>query len=231
MAKGDYYFPLYYKRLLTSTIGWKDDEFGAYMRLLIHQFDNGSIPKDLEELKRIAPSIKKHWPLISKKFVDDGNGSLINHVMHEIYRDVQVKKSINSEKGKRGGRGKRKNRIESDGLPNGFQSESESKAIPITNNQQPIKRIEREHSTKIFDAESALLANQIEMERICMATGKSMNQAKDSLHKYHLHLQENEKYPRSRVSLFAGFEKWLINEKTATVQQTGEVNPLRKLIV
>lgn len=59
MAKGDYYFPLYYKKLLTSTIGWKDDEFGAYVRLLIHQFDKGKLPGDIKELSLLCTSIKK----------------------------------------------------------------------------------------------------------------------------------------------------------------------------
>lgn len=101
----------------------------------------------------------------------------------------------------------------------------------ITNNQEPITKRNRETglSTKIFDAESALLENQIELERICVITGKSITQAKESLHKYHLYLQEKEQYPKSRLAIFAGFEKWLMNEKT--VQQSTEGNPLRKLIV
>lgn len=107
MAKGDYYFPLFYKRLLTSTIGWKDDEFGAYVRLLIHQFDNGSIPEDMDELKRIAPSIKKHWPLVSKKFHSDGNGNLVNDVMTDVIADSEKKKQRAKENGSFGGRPKK----------------------------------------------------------------------------------------------------------------------------
>lgn len=140
MAKGDFYFPLFYKRLLTSTIGWKDDEFGAYVRLLIHQFDNGSIPSDLKELSRIAPSIKKHWPLIKKKFKDDGNGGMINHVMYDIYHDIQEKKKINSDNGKKGGRKRTVNRNESDRLPIGSENETQTEAIPITNNKQQITK-------------------------------------------------------------------------------------------
>jgi uncharacterized protein YdaU (DUF1376 family) len=136
MAKGDYYFPLYYRRLLTSTIGWSDAEFGCYMRLLIHQFDNGSIPSDLDELTRIAPSVKKHWKLLAKKFHDDGNGNLVNDVMNEVYEDIQHKKNNSRKNGSKGGRPKnlKVTQIKPDGLILG----SEKKPELITNNQQPI---------------------------------------------------------------------------------------------
>jgi hypothetical protein len=64
MAKGDYYFPLYYTRLLSSTIGWKDDAFGAYLRLLIYQFDNGSIPVDIEELSLTGAAYPKSFMMM-----------------------------------------------------------------------------------------------------------------------------------------------------------------------
>jgi hypothetical protein len=153
MAKGDYYFPLYYRRLLTSTIGWKDDEFGAYMRLLIFQFDNGSIPSNLNELARIAPSVRKHWPLLSKKFKDDGNGRLINEVMDEVHQDIQKKKEKNAENGKKGGR--RKNPPLSERLPNGSKNETQTEAILITNNQQSINK-EKEDPLTFFSIEHCL---------------------------------------------------------------------------
>jgi hypothetical protein len=104
MPKGDYYFTLYYQRLLTSTVGWKDSELGAYLRLLIYQFDKGSIPSDLSSIARIAPSAKKHWPLLSTKFVDDGNGGLINRFMEEVRGDVNAKKERSRLNGMNGGR-------------------------------------------------------------------------------------------------------------------------------
>lgn len=151
MAKGDYYFPVYYKRLLASTVGWKDDEFGAYFRLLIYQFDNGTLPNDLEKLKRIAPSVKKHWHLLSEKFREDENGNLINDVMDEIYHAIQTKKQKNSENGKKGGRVKQAvNRSVTERV-------SETEAILITNNQQPIiKEREEESSLPIWSIEHCL---------------------------------------------------------------------------
>lgn len=140
MAKGDYYFPLYYRRLLTSTIGWKDDEFGAYVRLLIHQFDNNnSIPNDLEELALVAPSVKKNWKRLTKKFKESDAG-LYNEVMSDIFNQIQGKKKANSENGSKGGRPKKpkafnnENPNETELKPNGFKNESHL----ITNNQELI---------------------------------------------------------------------------------------------
>lgn len=70
-----------------------------------------------------------------------------------------------------------------------------------------------ESATVFFNAEEIVLGNQIEFERICMATSKDVLTAKDSLHKFHLHLLDKEQYPKTKKSIFAGFEKWLLNEK------------------
>lgn len=65
-----------------------------------------------------------------------------------------------------------------------------------------------------YDAEAEILKSQTEFERICMVTRKDVESAKESLHKYHLFLTEKEQYPKGRKAVFAGFEKWLLNEKT-----------------
>lgn len=119
MAKGDFYFPLYYQRLLVSTTGWKDEEFGAYVRLLIFQFaNNNSIPNDLNELVLIAPSVKKHWKRLSKKFKENSDGNLHNDVMAEVYNEVQTIKQKNTDNGKKGGRPKK---------PNGYENNNQNK--------------------------------------------------------------------------------------------------------
>lgn len=159
MAKGDFYFPLFYKRLLSSTIGWKDDEFGAYVRLLIHQFDNGSIPNDIDELALVAPSIKKNKKRVLKKFKDQYNGTMINEVMDEIYHNIQTKKEKNKENGKKGGRKKQTERL-TDGLANGNQTltegVTESEAILITNNKYQITK-ENTDPPPIFSIEHCLI--------------------------------------------------------------------------
>lgn len=65
----------------------------------------------------------------------------------------------------------------------------------------------------IYNAEDEIKKNQIEFERICISTYKTQEQGYESLRKYHLHLEEKELYPKTKKSIFAGFEKWLLNEK------------------
>jgi len=64
----------------------------------------------------------------------------------------------------------------------------------------------------VYNAEDVILKNQAKLEEICMATGKNLESAKKSLRKYHLHLAEKEQYPKGKIAVFAGFEKWLLNE-------------------
>jgi uncharacterized protein YdaU (DUF1376 family) len=138
MAKGDYYFPLYYKKLLTSTIGWKDDEFGAYVRLLIHQFDKGKLPGDFKELSLLCTSLKKNKNRVLKKFKETEDGHLINEVMDDIYHSIQDAKSRSKVNGKKGGRPKNPdhNLNETPGLILGSEKITQTKPIPIINNQE-----------------------------------------------------------------------------------------------
>lgn len=82
MAK-DPVLPLYYNDLTTSTQDWTDEEFGAYVRLLIHQWRQGGLPKDYQRLTRIATSLNTNWPLLKEKF-QEVDGFLKNPVMEEI---------------------------------------------------------------------------------------------------------------------------------------------------
>lgn len=88
MAK-DPVFPLYYNDIDRSTKTWTDEEFGAYMRLLMEQWDKGGLPKDYQRLTRIATSLDTTWPLLKDKFVEV-DGQLKNLVLEE-HRDKRLK--------------------------------------------------------------------------------------------------------------------------------------------
>lgn len=64
-----------------------------------------------------------------------------------------------------------------------------------------------------YNVEETVLGNQIWFEQLCMSKGFSKVSAGESLRKYHLYLVENDKYPMKRKSLFAGYEKWIMNEQ------------------
>jgi uncharacterized protein YdaU (DUF1376 family) len=141
MAKGDYYFPLFYQRFYSSTQGWTEEQEGSYLRLLTYQFDKGFIPSDPKKIKKIAPKAIKNWKLFESKFVQNSDGNLINIVMDEIRKNIQEKKAKNLENGKLGGRPKTERLPET--KPNGYENDNrnetervtQTKPILITNNQ------------------------------------------------------------------------------------------------
>lgn len=65
-----------------------------------------------------------------------------------------------------------------------------------------------------YDVEKLLLSNKNLLHGLCAKHRKNEDAGLFVLKKYHLHLVENEKYPRSKSSLTAGFEKWLMDEKS-----------------
>lgn len=89
-------FPLYYNDILGSTQDWTDEEFGAYVRLLVRQWDKGFIPVDFIRLNKIADSAERHWPLLQEKFPAGEDGKLRNLKCEEI----RIEKQKHSEKQK-----------------------------------------------------------------------------------------------------------------------------------
>ncbi len=75
--------PLYYNDLLGSTKTWTDEEFGAYVRLLIEQWDKGGLPNNYQRLTRIATSLPTNWEMIKDKF-PEVDGLLKNPNMEAI---------------------------------------------------------------------------------------------------------------------------------------------------
>lgn len=97
MAK-DPVFPLYYNDIDRSTKTWTDEEFGAYMRLLMEQWDKGGLPKDYQRLTRIATSLNTNWALLKDKFIEvDGmlkNPTLEEHRQKRLKHKQKQKENI-----------------------------------------------------------------------------------------------------------------------------------------
>lgn len=96
-------FPLYYNDIDRSTRDWTDEEFGCYMRLLMHQWAQGHIPKETQRLARIAPSVTQNWPLLKPKFAETETG-LQNLRLEEIREGRLSFLKKQADNGKRGGR-------------------------------------------------------------------------------------------------------------------------------
>lgn len=76
-----------------------------------------------------------------------------------------------------------------------------------------------------YNAEEYVLSNQIAFERICMAVSKKTDEVKIELHKYHLWMTKNEKYPLGKLAAEAGIEAWILNANDFKKKYNGQPTP------
>jgi uncharacterized protein YdaU (DUF1376 family) len=101
-------FQLYAQDFDMDTATWENDEVGAYLRLLLYEWVNGGLPSDTYKLSKIVRESEKKfvgkWKNLSTKFIQNGNGLLINKRMEEVrqkqsqYLESQREKGIKSAK-------------------------------------------------------------------------------------------------------------------------------------
>ncbi len=209
------YMPLMMGDWIRGTRGMKAEVRGVYISLLIHQYDNGFLPDDLEELRLIEPEIDKVWDKLKSKFQKQSDGKLLNIKLEEVRKFFNKQK----ENGDKGGRPKNPNNNPNNNPeenPNSNLHNTEHDIdydIELDNGKGGVG--EKPNSGKsVFDAENEILKNEIMFEQILMKTKKDEVYAKEELRKFHLYLVEKELYPYSRQQAFAGFEKWLLNAKS-----------------
>lgn len=97
------YMPLMMGDWIRGTRGMRAEVKGVYIGLLIHQYDEGFLPADLETLSLIEPEVGKVWVSIKDKFEEFEPGKLRNKKLEDV-RDFWSKQSKN---GKKGGRPKK----------------------------------------------------------------------------------------------------------------------------
>lgn len=73
------------------------------MRLLMHQWAQGEIPKETQRLSRIVTSLGSSWDIVRLKFVETETG-LINEKLEEIRQERMAYLKKQQENGKKGGR-------------------------------------------------------------------------------------------------------------------------------
>ena len=83
-----------------DTASWSATEVGIYLRLLLNEWVNGSLPNDTEQLARITRidrgNFLKCWcRSVKGKFMENSEGKLINRRMEDVrekqteYREKQ----------------------------------------------------------------------------------------------------------------------------------------------
>jgi uncharacterized protein YdaU (DUF1376 family) len=99
------YMPLMVGDWLKGTSGMRAEVRGVYINLLLHQWEHGFLPEDIDELILIAPEIGKVWDKLKVKFPKVSDGQLQNRKLEEV-RDFWKKQRKN---GSKGGRPKKEN--------------------------------------------------------------------------------------------------------------------------
>lgn len=97
---GKPYMPLMMGDWIRGTRGMRADVKGVYIGLLIHQYDSGFLPADVEELALIEPEVGKVWVKLKEKFEEFEPGKLRNKKLEEV-RAFWSKQSNNGQKGGR----------------------------------------------------------------------------------------------------------------------------------
>jgi uncharacterized protein YdaU (DUF1376 family) len=105
---------------------------GAFIDLLCFQWEDGSIPSDPQILKQMVGAdgnTWRHvWSIVRSKFVETGEGTLVNPRLAADREIAFAKVQTRSECGKLGGRPRKQKETKS--FPNGKLIESKPKAIP-----------------------------------------------------------------------------------------------------
>lgn len=175
-----------------------------------HVFDSLSDKEAGELIKHIFSYVNDENPEVGKKVVRVA----FEPIKHQLKRDL---KEWEQTKVKRSEGGKK-------GMANRWQKITPDNSVkevitPITVTGNGTVNVNDNVTVKggnhalIYDAEKLITENQIEFERICLTTKKITREAaRESLRKFHLFLEERDKYPQTKKQIFAGFEKWIMNE-------------------
>ena len=92
--------PLMMGDWIRGTQGMRAEIKGVYIGLLVHQYDHGFLPSDLETLSLIEPEVGKVWDKLKCKFEEFAPGKLRNKKLEEV-RGFWNKQGKNGKKGGR----------------------------------------------------------------------------------------------------------------------------------
>jgi uncharacterized protein YdaU (DUF1376 family) len=100
-------FPFYHADFLLGTALLSCEQVGAYMRLLCHQWEQGSLPKDENLLAKLAQTSAENIQGILHKFQDAPGGKIKNRKLEEVRKSLNAYRKSRSDNGKKGGRPKK----------------------------------------------------------------------------------------------------------------------------
>jgi uncharacterized protein YdaU (DUF1376 family) len=202
----------YTSDFLTGTGHFTHEELGFYTRLLAYQHQQGHL--SIEFIQRLAGrKFEKLWSVVKSKFSQGTDSKFFNERMD---KEIEKRKAYSTKQKENAAMRWHKvgNAV---GMPLENANENENNLGKSENPLPKPSELSELSGLITYDAEKEIIANQIDFERISMKARKPKDIALYSLRKYHLHLLSNERYPMGRVAVFAGFEKWLMEEKAKEV--------------
>jgi len=126
-------FQLYAADFYMDTASWTCNQVGAYIRLLMYEWINGALPKEISHLSRIAGidirNMQKMWSaVLAKKFIIDDANMLVNPRLEREREKQQNYRKSQEESGRRGGKITQEKRRNMESEPSSEPS-SENKAL------------------------------------------------------------------------------------------------------
>lgn len=185
------WFPFYYEKFLIGTAEMTDTEVGAYLRLLIKQYDKGHLDCKSNGLK---------YKKVAEKFKKDDNGMLINSTMDEIRKNQNKYIEKQRVNGSKGGRPKKPNETQNNPPLLIGLTQSEPKKTTLHNiniNKENIKR------KKLL-----LLEQEGWVEVACMQTKTLLDNLPDRLEKFLLEAASKNKLDQTLSELQSYFINW-----------------------
>jgi uncharacterized protein YdaU (DUF1376 family) len=130
----DHYIPFFGRDFYASTATWTAEEVGHYIRLLVIQWDSGSLPAELERLELVSPGVSRVWSLLGTKFPVGEDGQRRNQRMEEHRERASELKEARSEAGRHGNEKRWKDRKP---VANGSQNDRKTIASGIAKTSPP----------------------------------------------------------------------------------------------
>jgi uncharacterized protein YdaU (DUF1376 family) len=152
-------FLFYPNDYMGGTLGMTLEEKGAYMELLILQFNKGHFT--IEQAKKLLNgSFERLWEVLKEKFTEDETRGFFNERLEE---EKNKRKNFNTkqkEKGSKGGRPK-KNPNETQSKPVGYENNNPNLTLLEDENENRIETKDFEKSEKLLPAMIKTFKNEI----------------------------------------------------------------------
>lgn len=134
-------FQFYPKDFVTGTVTLTTEEVGAYILLMCHCWDNGSVPPDVNTLARIArlsPSrMRRTWDVLVTKFTATGDGRYTQPRLERERQKQADYRRKQSDKGKASA-----NRRATDRQPDGNRGSTAVQPEPQPEPNSPISNLQ-----------------------------------------------------------------------------------------